>query len=123
MANSHQPHRNTNASDATGCDQSMTTGLFATGLAVLPVTVFAQPGAAVGTDAKWFSAIQLVVNGTRDNQNRRCRFAHSTAPLTRATSSTFFFAYRVSELPNCVHRAMLPTPAFRLQAGHGRRSR
>jgi hypothetical protein len=29
-----------------------TTGLFATGLAVLPVTVFAQPTATPGTDAK-----------------------------------------------------------------------
>jgi hypothetical protein len=29
-----------------------TTGLFATGLAVLPATVFAQPAATAGTDAK-----------------------------------------------------------------------
>jgi hypothetical protein len=29
-----------------------TTGMFATGLAVLPVTVFAQPSATVGADVK-----------------------------------------------------------------------
>ena len=39
--------------------------------------------AAVGSGAKWFSPIQAVANGNSDSQNSRCRFAHSTPPLTR----------------------------------------
>ena len=50
-----------------------TTGLFATGLAVLPVTVFAQPSATAGTDAKVTTAPHGVTNdakvapGNKDN--------------------------------------------------------
>jgi hypothetical protein len=41
------------------------TGLFATGLAVLPVTVFAQPGPTPGTDAKPGTAAHAMTNDTK----------------------------------------------------------
>ncbi len=41
------------------------TGMFATGLAVLPVTVFAQPSATVGTDAKPTTSTHTVTNDAK----------------------------------------------------------
>lgn len=40
------------------------------------------PYSADGAAAKWFSPIQPVANGIRDNQNKRCRFAQSIGPVT-----------------------------------------
>jgi hypothetical protein len=40
------------------------------------------PYNADGAAAKWFSPIQPVANGTRDSQNKRCRFAQSIDPVT-----------------------------------------
>jgi hypothetical protein len=42
-----------------------TTGLLATGLAVLPVTVFAQPSATMGTDAKPTTSTHSATNDAR----------------------------------------------------------
>jgi hypothetical protein len=42
-----------------------TTGLLATGLAVLPVTVFAQPSATMGTDAKPTTSTHSATNDAK----------------------------------------------------------
>ena len=39
------------------------------------------PYSAVGAEAKWFSPIQPVTNGTSESQKSRCRLAHRTPPL------------------------------------------
>ena len=36
----------------------------------------------MGIAAKWFSSIQVVANGRKDNQNKTFMLGHGTAPLT-----------------------------------------
>ena len=41
-----------------------------------------KPYRADGAAVKWFSPIHAVVNGMRESQNNRCRFAHRIPPVT-----------------------------------------
>ena len=66
-----------------------TTGLFATGLAVLPATVFAQPGATMGTDAKLSTAPHSATSGAKVAPAKKDRVAtKDSAKATGAKLST-----------------------------------